>query len=376
MKGKGWRLILAAVLFGAAALAMAAEAQAASRICRQLQAELASLPRGGGRVRQVGKYDDAIDRQRGEIAKARDRARSAGCNFFLFGGSVAQCASLNATLDRMNGNLDALQRKREQLSGVSSSGGRRERGRILSQLDANGCNQPANALERSEARRDIRDPLDDMPRDELRQLERLDSDGEPRQSAHLIISPPGFNGSPNGEYRTMCVRTCDGYFYPMSNAASLGDFERDQKNCESSCPGTEMQVFYQRGLAEDSANMTSSANGRPYSELPTAYLYKKPGVERSASCGCNAAGTFSVIGGGSAPTGQPISESSSVMTMPAIAPAPSKATKASAVEEPSVTPAISHAPDPDRKVRVVGPTFLPVPPAAANPQAPAPTPAP
>lgn len=365
------------VLLGAVVLSMAVEAQAASRICRQLQAELASLPRGGGRVRQVGRYDDAIDRQRVEIAKARDRARGAGCNFFLFGGSVAQCASLNATLDRMNGNLDALQRKREQLSGGSGSGGRRERGRILSQLDANGCNQPANALERPEARRDIRDPLDGMPRDELRQLERLDSDGEPRQSAHLIISPPGLNGSPNGEYRTMCVRTCDGYFFPMSNAASLGDFERDQKNCESSCPGTEMQVFYQRGLAEESANMTSSANGRPYSELPTAYLYKKPGVEQPVGCGCNAtAQNFSVIGGGSAVAGQAIQESSSVMTIPAATPEPSKTTKTSAVKDASVAPAVSHAPDPDRKIRVVGPTFLPVPPAAANPQAPVPTPAP
>ncbi|TIM59449.1 MAG: DUF2865 domain-containing protein, partial [Mesorhizobium sp.] len=33
-------------------------------------------------------------------------------------------------------------------------------------------------------------------------------------------------GQPHGEFRTMCVRTCDGYFFPMSNAASLGDFER------------------------------------------------------------------------------------------------------------------------------------------------------
>ncbi|KQZ13421.1 hypothetical protein ASD44_04520 [Mesorhizobium sp. Root554] len=371
MKGKGWRLILVAVLFGMAASSAAVEAEAASRICRQLQAELASLPRGGGSARQIGRYDDAIDRQRDQIAKARDRARSAGCNFFLFGGSVAQCASLNATLDRMNGNLDALQRKREQLAG--GGGGRAERYRILSRLDAHGCNRPG-VVERTEARAATRESLQETPEDQLRQIEQIAPEDEPRQSAHLIISPPGFSGSPDGEYRTMCVRTCDGYFYPMSNAASLGDFERDQKNCESSCPGTEMQVFYQRGLAEDSAKMTSSANGRPYSELPTAYLYKKPGVARPVSCGCNAAGTFSIIGGGSVTAGQPVSESSSVMTMPAIAPAPSKATRASAVEEPGVTPAISHTPDPDRKVRVVGPTFLPVPQAATDPQAPAPTP--
>ncbi len=371
MTGKGWRLGLAAVLFGAAAFTVTAEAKAASRICRQLQAELASLPRGGGSARQVGKYDDAIDRQRSEIAKARDRVRSAGCNFFLFGGSVAQCASLNATLDRMNGNLDALQRKRQQLA--RGFGGQRERSHILSRLDANGCNRP-DVVDRAAAKPEYPEPPAEVQEDQLRQLEEIDSGDQPRQSAHLVIAPPGVTGSPNGQYRTMCVRTCDGYFFPMSNAATLGDFERDQKNCESSCPGTEMQVFYRRGLGEDSANMISSASGRPYSELPTAYLYKKPGVERPVSCGCNAAGTFSIVGGGSAPAGQPVSESSSVMTMPAIAPPPKPSQPGKL--EIDIAPGASHAPDPDRKVRVVGPAFLPGPSAAADPQVPARTPAP
>ena len=33
-----------------------------------------------------------------------------------------------------------------------------------------------------------------------------------------------------------------------------------------------MQVFYSSGMDDDSAKMTSSVTGRPYSAVPTAYL--------------------------------------------------------------------------------------------------------
>ncbi|WP_292306645.1 DUF2865 domain-containing protein, partial [Mesorhizobium sp.] len=112
--------------------------------------------------------------------------------------------------------------------------------------------------------------------DTLDTPEALPPDDPGARNIRRVINQPDGMDLPrmNGEFRTVCVRTCDGYFFPMSNAASLGDFERDQKNCESSCPGTEMQVFYTRGMDDDAGNMTSSATGRPYSELPTAYLYK------------------------------------------------------------------------------------------------------
>src|SRR5690606_2554090 len=93
-------------------------------------------------------------------------------------------------------------------------------------------------------------------------------------------------------------------------------FERDQKNCESSCPGAEMQVFYTRGVGDDSANMTSSVTGRPYRELPTAYVYKRPETETSPSCGCNAMTGFEIIGGNPS-SGVSTPESSSITSFAA-----------------------------------------------------------
>ena len=117
MKGKATRRTFAVALFGAAMLASALPADAASRVCRQLQADLADASGGRGQPRMVGKYDAAIDRQRGEIDKARRQARRAGCFFSLFGSNVSQCAMLNAAMDRMGGNLDKLQQKRARLAG-------------------------------------------------------------------------------------------------------------------------------------------------------------------------------------------------------------------------------------------------------------------
>ncbi|TIU53540.1 MAG: hypothetical protein E5W35_26125, partial [Mesorhizobium sp.] len=71
--------------------------------------------------------DDAIARQREQLARARGRASDAGCGFTLFSRNVSQCAAINASIERMNANLDTLQAKRERLA---AGGTRRDRSRI------------------------------------------------------------------------------------------------------------------------------------------------------------------------------------------------------------------------------------------------------
>lgn len=119
MTGGAGRLAACALLLCIVALSClaASEANAARHLCRQLQGELAGLGDGGraGPAR-VHKYDAAIIRQSEELAKARSRARRAGCGFSLFGRNVSSCAALNASIDRMNGNLDKLRNERARLA--------------------------------------------------------------------------------------------------------------------------------------------------------------------------------------------------------------------------------------------------------------------
>ncbi|WP_379071458.1 DUF2865 domain-containing protein [Mesorhizobium sp. UC74_2] len=335
-------------------------AEAASRICRQLRAELASLQKGGG-AGQQRRYDGAIARQNNELAKARAQARDAGCGFSLFGGSVSQCAALNTAIDRMNANLDKLQRKRAQMGNASP---RRDRSRLLAALETNDC--------------------DDKPTQQ-KQVQADEPDGEVESGAKEAALGAALVPSPSGEFRTMCVRTCDGYFFPMSNAAAVSDFQRDQNRCNAGCPGTEMQVFYSRGMTGDPAAMTSSRTGRPYSELPSAFLYKSPDQPLPQGCGCNAAQNFKIIGG-NPPLAQPGTDAGSgFLPTPTDKPdlADDPETQANAaggfdieimrqmVKKPEVSP-VSALPPEQRKIRVVGPTFLPDPEAAIDLQAPAP----
>ncbi|RUV41494.1 MAG: DUF2865 domain-containing protein [Mesorhizobium sp.] len=397
---KGLKLThLAALLAVLAASAVAVtEPQAASRTCRQLEAELAATRGGGGGPGLIRKYDDAIARQREQLAKARGRAGDANCGFALFSRNAGQCAAINASIERMNANLDILQAKRQRLAG---GGTRRDRSRILAALDANGCRddevEPPRAPIQDAARNNGGGNLfeqlfgrGDEEIDTLDTPEALPPDDPSARNIRRVINQPDGMDLPrvNGEFRTVCMRTCDGYFFPMSNAASVGDFERDQKNCESSCPGTEMQVFYTRGMDDDAGNMTSSATGRPYSELPTAYLYKQANYSRPPQCGCDAqAENFSIIGGNPPNPEQPQPDSG----VTTLVPAPAAKLDAGADPETLANAAggldraaikqltakvpespVSALPPEQRKVRVVGPAFLPDPSAAIDLQAPAP----
>ncbi|BAV45628.1 hypothetical protein MesoLj113a_42850 [Mesorhizobium sp. 113-1-2] len=371
------------------------EPQAASRVCRQLEADLAAASRGGGGGPAIiRRYDAAIDRQREQIEKARDQASGAGCGFSLFSRNINRCAGLNATIDRMNANLDSLQAKRARLA---DGGSRHDRGRILAALDANGCRDdtvaprhaPLQEADRGEdGNANLFDQLFGGGGQQSDTLDQPEDSGEER-NVRRVLNLPGIPDFPDtgGEFHTTCVRTCDGYFFPMSNAASVGDFERDQKNCESSCPGTEMQVFYSRGMDDDSASMTSSVTGRPYSELPTAYLYKQSNKSQPPACGCNAAQNFQIIGGNPPPPqqSQPETDAAPFVPMPASKPDPGADPETLANREGGldreaikrlsakpVTSPVSALPPEQRKVRVVGPTFLPDPSAAINLQAPAP----
>ncbi|MEI9416094.1 DUF2865 domain-containing protein [Mesorhizobium sp. Cs1321R2N1] len=383
-------VLLGLLLSGAAV----SEPQAASRVCRQLEADLAAASRGGaGGPALVRKYDAAIERQREQISKARGQANSAGCGFSLFSRNINQCARLNATIERMNANLDSLQAKRAQLAG--GGGSRRDRGRILAALDANDCRDDAVAPRRAppqEANREdgananLFDQLFGGGNRQIDTLDQPDDSGEERDVSR-VLNQPGIPdvASSGGEFHTSCVRTCDGYFFPMSNAASAGDFERDQKNCESACPGTEMQVFYSRGMDDDSASMTSSVTGSPYGELPTAYLYKQPNMSRPPACGCNAAQNFQIIGGNPPSQQQSQPEPDAAPTIPASKPDPGADPETlanrdggldrEAIKRLSAKPVaspVSALPPEQRKVRVVGPSFLPDPSAAIDLQAPAP----
>jgi len=84
-----------------------------------------------------------------------------------------------------------------------------------------------------------------------------------------------------GRYTAMCVRMCDGYYWPMSNRAKRGKFYDLSRRCEDSCNG-DAKLFYMPSHSSDVKRMTD-LSGRAYEYINTAFLYRKKLVK---SCTC------------------------------------------------------------------------------------------
>ena len=179
-----------------------------------------------------------------------------------------------------------------------------------------------------------------------------------------FIGAPGDTGE---RFATLCVRTCDGYTFPMSARATVSDFQRDQKGCESACPGTETKLYYRL----DSGRLVSAASGQPYERLPNAGLFRQTGIPTPKGCACAAGRVLRVAPDAEASSG-PKQSGGSFLVFPDAAVAPT-------APEPGPEPAQSSQPGPARDldtaardVRVVGPGSLPAPSAAEAPPVPAP----
>ena len=173
-----------------------------------------------------------------------------------------------------------------------------------------------------------------------------------------------------GTFRTICVRTCDGYYFPISFATSPDRFRDDEQTCQRMCPAAEVSLYTYHNPGEE-VTQAVSLGGRLYTELPTAFSYRKA---LNPACSCRrpgeswaealkANGTDDTVAPGDVVVTEQNAKRLSQPRIGAdgkpIRPDPRAATPA--VPQSS---AIADAPgetDPaKRKVRTVGPTFLPV----------------
>ena len=82
-------------------------------------------------------------------------------------------------------------------------------------------------------------------------------------------------------YRTLCVRLCDGYYWPISYATVRGRFGADSQRCESSCD-VPAKLYVHRNPGGRIESMIDQ-EGNPYSALPNAFRYRE---EYVGDCRC------------------------------------------------------------------------------------------
>jgi hypothetical protein len=120
----------------------------------------------------------------------------------------------------------------------------------------------------------------DRDRDSWRRRDRDDDDDWWRSRDGDEDSDQGQNYT--STYRTVCVRLCDGYYWPMSYATTVAGFDRDRQKCESSC-GSPARLFHGRTGTE--IDDMEDQNGQPYRRLKNAFLYR---TQYDAACRCKA----------------------------------------------------------------------------------------
>ena len=84
-------------------------------------------------------------------------------------------------------------------------------------------------------------------------------------------------------YRTMCVRLCDGFYWPVSFATTKDKFDDDASSCARSCGGPETaKLFVYRNPGSDIDAM-EDLNGRAYKKLENAFAFR---TKYEPSCKC------------------------------------------------------------------------------------------
>ncbi len=285
--------------------------------CADLQAQLNSVSGGGG---------GNLAAARKRLASLQRQSSANGCQGSNSMGRPRACAGIDSTLRTVAGPVAALEAR-------GGAGDQNRRKRIQAQMAKQKCGQAAPArqqqarpaepapaqvaTERGAARPDFvvqnnrivstkrtegggllsllfgggrgdgarpgagaagggpatLTSLQPGPKTTGRSTERetVDGDGKVTYARHF------FGG---GSYRTLCVRSCDGYYFPISTVTTRGNFARDDAVCQSLCP---QAALYAHSSGSESENMYRVADGRSYKELETAFAYRKT---YNPSCSC------------------------------------------------------------------------------------------
>lgn len=85
-------------------------------------------------------------------------------------------------------------------------------------------------------------------------------------------------------YRTVCVRSCDGFYFPIGDNVGRERLYKDAQTCQARCDG-EAQLYYYP-LSGGSVETMVDMAGRPYAQAPNAFVYRKRMVE---GCSCKPA---------------------------------------------------------------------------------------
>jgi Protein of unknown function (DUF2865) len=229
--------------------------------CDRIRSQIAYIDQNGGASggsSRAGQYASAAQRQQAELDRTSSYARSLGCDrsgFSFFGNSQPvspQCNGLNARIQAMQANLGKLQ---------SMAGGTGSRSDLVARYNAYCRNQPRGFFD------------------------SLFGTGGGTQSDVPLDTPPEDDQTPRGGSQAICVRRCDGGFFPLNYSARTGNLDTLGELCTALCPNAEVSLYTRN--PDNDVGTAVGADGTAYRDLQNAFKFQKT---FDSSCTCKAKG--------------------------------------------------------------------------------------
>ncbi len=232
------------------------------------------MDRGGGGSPRAAAAAQQVAAQLGRAQAAFSNLQCDGA--WIFQQAPPQCNALRGQIGQLRAQYGSLQQQ------AGGGGGNDNRRRALMAAIDDNCRSGVYQTQ----------PIAPQPQQPRTLFEALF--GVPDRS----LPPPGMqelDGSlidPNaqekreptwGAGRPVCVRTCDGFFFPLSNSPGGRDNQEDM--CRALCPAAETEVFYMAG--DGDIQNASRRGGGSYAGLPNAGRYLR---QFDASCSCKKQG--------------------------------------------------------------------------------------
>jgi hypothetical protein len=238
--------------------------------CRELELQLtggATSPSAD----QLPRIDADMRQADADFRTSQGEADRANCydDMFLFGRSLKRtprCIELDGQVQRAKATLSQLKAQRDAI--VRGTSPRSRHDDIIAELARNRCGDQY-VRERDSQHSRSNSIFSFFSREEE----------EPGESSRSTASLFGGGGS---AYRTLCVRECDGFYFPISTATTESKFAEDEAKCHTQCAAP-AELYYHR--TDQDVEQMVSLRGAPYTQLPNAFRNRKVYVR---GCSCNA----------------------------------------------------------------------------------------
>lgn len=240
-----------------------------SSICVELEQRLVQDGQRGGESRNlIPMVENELRQAEQSYRSQRQQLDRNDCyEYFLFSKTLRKsrrCVDLANEADGTRRRIDDLE---VQLSQLQGSSGRSYQDEIIRELARNNCGSSYQQQARRQSGGGFSGFWDD---------------GE---SSGYGGSGSSFGALPYATYRTVCVRLCDGYYFPVSFSTLPNHFQRDSDVCHSKC-ASPAELYYHQNPGAGMEQAVAARDNIPYTQLKTAFRYRKEYVD---GCSCKMA---------------------------------------------------------------------------------------